>query len=150
MRRGQIYFINKSNCLGSGDTRASRPAVIVSADEMIDARDTVQVVYLTTRPQGTLPTHVEIEATGTPSCALCEMCVLVDKTAVGDLFAVCSAAEMAAIDKALAWALGLNADEEKAYPCDAANTNPEAERLRGERDAYRAMLHHVLGTGGCR
>lgn len=145
MKRGQIYFINKSNCLGSRDGKAARPAVIVSADELIPARDTVQVVYLTTRPQGTLPTHVEIEATGTPSCALCEMCVLVDKTTVGDLFAVCSAAEMEAIDKALAWALGLNVGEEKARPCDATAPNLEAERLRGERDAYRDMLQHILG-----
>jgi mRNA-degrading endonuclease toxin of MazEF toxin-antitoxin module len=145
MKRGQIYFINKNNCLGSGDTRASRPAVIVSADEMIDDRDTVQVVYLTTRPQGSLPTHVEIESTGTLSVALCEMCVLVDKTAVGDLFAVCSAAEMEAIDKALAWALGLNVSDEKALPRDAIAPNLEAERLRGERDAYRDMLRHVLG-----
>jgi mRNA-degrading endonuclease toxin of MazEF toxin-antitoxin module len=149
MKRGQIYFIAGPNRLGAEDHKFSRPAVIVSADAVIDDHDTVQVVYLTTHPWADLPTHATIHATGVTSTALCERVSCVDKTKLGDLCGACTDAEMAAIDRALMLALGLTVDiNATAEPLicmeGMEGMQGSIERVEGERDAYKAILEKVL------
>ncbi len=144
MKRGQIYYIGKSHSLGPEDTKSTRPAIIVSGDDVIPYHDTVEVVFLTTHPWQDLPTHVTIESTGVTSTALCERVSCVDKAVVGDLCCVCTAAEMQAIDEALMLSLGLASEKVEIDTEAFARLQKELYRVEGERDAYRAALYRVL------
>ena len=147
MKRGQIYYIGKSHNLGPDDAKCTRPAIIVSGDDVIPYHDTVEVVFLTTHPWQNLPTHVTIETTGITSTALCERISCVDKSVVGDLCGACTAAEMQAIDEALALSLGLapKKKDEDVSPMQAAvNVWVELNKTKGERDAYKAILDNLL------
>lgn len=106
MKRGEIYFIRPASTVGS-EIAKGRPAVIVSNDALNATSEVVEVVFLTTQPKKELPSHAHVEATGTPSTALCEQINTVSKSRVGDYFGECSEEEMHAIDLAMMNALGL-------------------------------------------
>ena len=146
MKRGQIYFVEGTGRLGIGDTKPSRPAVVVSADAVIAEHDTVEVVYLTTHPWNDLPTHATIRATGVTSVALCERVSCVDKTKLGDLCGVCTDNEMASIDRALLLAFGITSVDinVSAEPLARIEALGDLRRVEGERDAYKAILEKVL------
>ena len=104
--RGEIYYVQRGYCFGS-EQHSGRPAIIVSSDVSNWYSNTVEVVYLTTRPKKAMPVHVHIEATGRPSTALCEQVHTVDARRLGHQYGRCSQAEMQEIDKALKVSLGL-------------------------------------------
>lgn len=167
MRRGQIYYISGQNCLGMGDTKPARPAIIISNNNLIESLDAVQVVFLSTHPQADLPTHVVIRSTGRESIALCERVAWVDKRRIGDLCGVCSPSAMEEIDSALLLSLGISIEPDEDVDDDwdvdddgddglededleddgAAEYILELMRVRGERDAYKEMLEKFLGSG---
>lgn len=140
MKRGEIRYICGQNRLGAYDHKNARPAVIVSANEIIEASETVEVVYLTTHPWGDLPTHVSITSSGALSTALCERIAFVNKNQVENLLGECTAAEMEAIEYSLLLALGIDLckyTEPAAAPDDL-------QRLLGERDAYKRIVDKLL------
>ena len=59
INRVDIYLISKEQTGGS-EQFSGRPAVIVSCNALNRAIDTVEIVYLTTRPKAEVPTHVVI------------------------------------------------------------------------------------------
>ena len=164
MLRGQIYYIYGKGNLGERDGKPARPAIIVTSDTLIDKLDCVQVVYLTSHPQTDLPTHVSINATGTPSTALCELIAWVGKDRIGDFCGVLSPEEEERLDTALMTALGLDAYVDYEYTEEDENEEGEGEsvglmsdatkallditrtveRVSGERDAYKAMVEQML------
>ena len=144
MKRGDIYYIQRRNTINVvGEIPKSCPAIIVSADDLNAACETVEVVYLTTNPRGDLPTHVQIDATGIPSTALCEMVDHVSRLLVENYCGTCSPEEMAAIDGALARSLGLTAAN---VTCKIDST--AFVRVIAERDTYKAILDQVLTPRG--
>lgn len=112
--RGDIYIVaNKNNAYGH-EQRNSRPAVVVSNDKNNKFSTTVEVVYLTTKPKHSLPTHVQVIGRML-STALCEQITTIDKRRLGDFVRTCSDKEMREIDKALAISLGLKKKEEVLF-----------------------------------
>ena len=109
MRRGDIYYIQRHDTVGTEIMKA-RPGVIVSHDSLNATSEVVEVVYLTTAPKKTLPTHVSILSTGRPSTALCEHVDYVSTELVGDYCGRCTDEEMRAINTALIHALALPTD----------------------------------------
>lgn len=164
MLRGQIYYIYGRGNLGERDDKPARPAIIVTSDALLDKIDKVQVVYLTSHPQTNMVTHVNIDATGTPSTALCELIAWVDKDRIGDFCGVLSPEEAERLDTALMVALGLDVYAEYEYTEEDENEEGEGEsvglmsdatkallditrtveRVSGERDAYKAMVEQML------
>ena len=61
-----------------------RPAVIVSNDKNNANSNTVEVVYMTTKPKTDLPTHVYIESALRPSTLLCEQISTVSEERIGE------------------------------------------------------------------
>lgn len=72
VKRGEIFYIERSYGQTGSEQVDGRPAIIVSNDENNRYSGTVEVVYLTTQPKNDLPTHVEIRSSKKPSTALCE------------------------------------------------------------------------------
>ncbi len=159
MRRGQIYYISGQNCLGMGDTKPARPAIIISNNNLIESLDAVQVVFLSTHPQADLPTHVVIRSTGRESIALGERVAWVDKRRIGDLCGWCSPSAMEEIDSALLLSLGISIEPDEEVDADGddgledgpndevAGCVLELIRVQGERDAYKARVDKLLGSG---
>ena len=69
--RGEVFYVERFHSVGS-EQQAGRPAVVVSSNVNNKHSSVVEVVYLTTQPKRDMLTHVQIEATGRPSIALCE------------------------------------------------------------------------------
>lgn len=112
IKRGEIYFIKRRNDLSFGsETAKSRPGIIVSNNVLNATSEVVEVVYLTTQPKKNLPTHVNIDATGTPSVALCEQIDHVSIELLGDYRGTCSNSEMFELDLALMSSLGIETAE---------------------------------------
>lgn len=108
MKRGDIYFIKRHDSFNVGaEIPKARPGVIVSSDDLNTDSRVVMVVYLTTHPQRSLPTHVCIHATGVPSTALCEQIDHVSTLLLGNYVGTCTEKEMAAIERGMMKALDL-------------------------------------------
>lgn len=164
MKRGEIYFINDEpfNKNRKGEMKANHPAVIVSTDELNtdDNVRTVEIVYMTTKPQETLPTHVVINSALKPSTLLCEQVFTVSKDRLSQIvLGKLTLDELGAMDEALALSLGLTlpdteyegeeTEEPKTeIPEDRAANVAEAiiarVKAEAERDIYKQLYTDLL------
>ena len=103
MKRGEIYYIENDNALGS-EQRGRRPAVIVGNDVGNKYSPVLLVVYFTLQPKKTLPTHVYVRGHGTE---LCEQIFTIDRTRLLQKKGECTNSDMERINKALCISLGL-------------------------------------------
>lgn len=147
MKRGEIYFIERHDSIGS-ETAKARPGIIVSNNVLNATSTVVEVVYLTTAPKKEMPTHAVINATGRPSIAICEHIDHISKSLVGDYCGECSDEEMRDVDEALLCSLGIEVPKENALTeqdkrmLEAAVTT--MEQLKADRDRYAKMVDHLL------
>lgn len=108
MKRGEIYFIKSTYTETGSEQRANRPAVIVSNNNNNNNSETVEVVYMTTRPKTDLPTHVFTRSALSPSTILCEQIFTVSKQRIDAQIGALTDSEMNAVDVALAISPGLD------------------------------------------
>jgi mRNA interferase MazF len=166
IKRGDIYFVKRRTDLSFGsETAKSRPGIIVSNDVLNATSDVVEVVYLTTQPKKNMPTHVDINATGTRSVALCEQIDHVSINLLDNWCGRCTVEEMSVVDQALLCSLGLHVATEKNEPQTETvatdNIDPHAlaakdyveifreyTRALAERDTYKELLNKVLRSWG--
>lgn len=142
MKRGEIYYIKTTYREEGSEQRADRPAVIVSNDKNNQHSDTVEVVYLTTKPKKDLPTHAFTRSTLTPSTILCEQIFTVSKQRVEAWIGELTESEMRAVDAALAISLGI--DFGTATETKEIMREPTAEEWEAMREqAKREMLQNV-------
>lgn len=161
--RGDIFWVDKFGFQSGSEQRSGRPAVIVSNDMNNQFSNTVEIVYLTTKPKEDLPTHVSIRSSRELSIALCEQITSVDKSRLGDYISACNADEMQMIDIALLTSIGVeppppakeNKPKEKTVekktelPASVAKvdtdcTRAERDRAIAERDTYKEMYEKLL------
>lgn len=160
INRGDVYYVEASYSVGS-EQRAGRPAVIVSNDRNNRNSNIVEVVYFTTKSKPDLPTHVTINATGTPSTALCEQVHTVDKQRLGNFCGTCTKQELQAIDISLMISLGLeyrsaagletpepDHAEESARECvdtdESVAESPELIAVRAQLSIVQEMYNKLL------
>ena len=124
MKRGEIYFIKSTYREEGSEQRADRPAVIVSNNINNEHSETVEVVYLTTKPKHDLPTHVYTRSARSPSTILCEQIFTVSKQRVDSWIGELSASEMQAVDAALAISLGIDFLQNHTCPADCHGVVP--------------------------
>lgn len=108
VKRGEIYYISRGGYNTGSEQQADRPGVIVSNDKNNKNSQTLEVVYLTTRPKKELPTHCTIRSTGRVSTVLCEQIHTVAVERIGKYIGVCTAQEMQNIDIGLMISIGLD------------------------------------------
>ena len=170
IKRGDIYYVERSQYAQSTGSEQwpGRPAIIVSNDKNNEFSQTVEVVYLTTRPKADLPTHIDIRSSRLPSVALCEQVTSVSVDRIGSWFAHCTDQEMQMIDAALAISLDIDCEPqvvekviekvvekpvekiiEKPVPAEtsaqpALDSSEEVIRLQTERDMYKSLYEQMF------
>lgn len=130
MYRGDIYYINKFESVGS-EQFSGRPAIIVSNNKNNAASEVVEIVYLTTQPKSDLPTHVTIRSLDKTSIAICEQITSISKQRIGDYIGRCTVDEMSMLDLALKISLGIS-------------DNAEIGPIERERDLWKAMYENIV------
>lgn len=164
IKRGDIYYIDRSpyyQTAGS-EQQPGRPAIVVSNDANNEHSETVEVVYLTTRPKKDLPTHIDIRSSAKPSIALCEQVTTVSAERIGSYVGSCTEQELVMLEAALAISLNIACGEprvvekvvekivEKPVPAETpelpfADDGGEAViRLETERDMYKNLYEQML------
>lgn len=162
VRRGEIYYIESFVTTGS-EQRPGRPAVVVSNDMNNEFSSTIEVVYFTTQPKRSLPTHVKILSLSRESIALCEQITSVAIERLGDFCGEVSPQELAEIDAALLVSLGLQSVEEPEWreetppaPKVAPNVSAADLALRCAsaeakcavlQELYDSLLGRLIKTG---
>lgn len=148
MKRGEIYFIQRHETVGS-ETAKARPGIIVSNNALNGASTVVEVVYLTTAPKKDMPTHAVITATGRCSTAICEHIDHISKELIGDFCGEVCEEEMKDVDRALLFSLGLfdhPSARDSLHEKYLVEAVEQLERLKAERDRYAKMVDHLLGV----
>lgn len=112
MRRGEIYYVKKTQTVGS-EQGADRPEIVVSNDTGNRHGPVVEVVYLTTQRKNLLPTHVYISTASRPSIALCEQVFTVCKSRLERYIGRVTSTELRQIDAALTTSLGIYQKQEE-------------------------------------
>ena len=126
IKRGEIYYIEPSKALQTTgcEQRSNRPGIVVSNNENNEHSSIVEIVYLTTQPKNTMPTHVIINSAVKTSIALCEQVNTVAVERLADYMGQCSEDEINKIDEALMISLNIGKNE--------------------ERDSYEKMLRDTI------
>lgn len=168
IKRGDIYYIDRSpyyQTTGS-EQQPGRPAIVVSNDANNEHSETVEVVYLTTRPKKDLPTHIDIRSSAKPSVALCEQVTTVSAERIGSYVGSCTEQELVMLEAALAISLDIDCEPqvkvvekvvekpfekivEKAVPVEvsappASESSEEVIRLQTERDMYKSLYEQMF------
>ena len=85
MQRGEVYFTKTGSANNAGFTVwASRPAVVVSTNDINYNERVVEVVFLTTAPKKHNDYHVQFICRDRMATALCEQVTTVDATFLTD------------------------------------------------------------------
>lgn len=100
IRRGDIYIV-QNNVHKGNEIFKTRPAVIVSNNEINKVRKVVEVVYLTTHVQFNTDTHVPIKSSEKNSMALTEQITSVSIDRLLKYCGCCTESEMKKIDNAI-------------------------------------------------
>ena len=138
IHRGDIYYITNPYDGTTTDPKPGRPAIIVSNDRNNDHSPSVEVVFLTTQEKKPMPTHVPVFSK-VHSTALCENITSVFKERLGTFICKCSDEEMANIDKALMFSLGVEVREQAKV-----NEQPTPTKVEVERDLYKTLYEQLL------
>lgn len=153
MKRGDIIYIENNNREGSMQ-RGDRPAVIVSNQAQIETSETVQVVYLTTKPKTDLPTHFITKNALAPSTVLCENVYTIPKYKTKEWIGSLSEEEMQELDICLVIALAIDIQgmtEKKGTPAAPEvitaleEENKELKERMGKLEAEKERIAQTVG-----
>ena len=106
MKRGEVWWTEFDPAKGV-EVRKTRPAIILSVDQINRARGSVIVVPLSTAPRPYPPISVAVSSAGRPSIAKCDQIRAVDKSRLTRRLGVLSQEELRTIETAVRQVLGL-------------------------------------------
>ena len=139
MKRGEIYYIERSSYGETGsEQRSGRPAIIVSNDKCNEYSEVLEVVFLTTQPKNDLPTHIDIRSSTKPSVALCEQINSIAIQRFGEYIGTCSDYELMMVDAALAISLGLEFEKK---PEKKEEKKIEPKKVGGSLEQFSEPSH---------
>lgn len=141
IKRGEMYYIHKRYVTGN-EMASGRPAIIVSNDEINSKRESLEVIFLTTKPQNISPVHVVILSTGQTSTAICEKVSTIDASFLGEYIAMCTPGEMRQIDEAIIRSLNLEKYTSKAL--SDTQIISRINSIKAERDAYKRIYDELF------
>ncbi len=106
MKRGEVWWTEFDPARGA-EVRKTRPAVILSVDQVNRARATVIVAPLSTAPRAYPPISVAVTSAGRPSIAKCDQVRAVDKSRLTSRAGALSAEDVKAVEYGVRRVLGL-------------------------------------------
>ena len=144
--RGEIYYVRPAISSVGSEQVAGRPAIVVSNDKANLYSPVLEMVYLTTQPKSSLPTHVDITSVERPSIALCEQIHSVAKSRVGGFIAKCTDTEMAMVDGALCVSLGIELPAKAESKKAQAKVVPKIEKQenQGGVELWKGLYYGLL------
>ena len=147
-RRGEVYWINVSDAVGS-EEMMGRPGVIISSDYGNDNVGSV-IVAFTTRQQKFGRIYPYIYSTGYKTHVLCNQLRTIDKSRIQSYICTLSKDEMAVVDRGIKEALDLRDDTSKVdAEVERLNTEiseriAEVDRLNVEIELLKRKYNVVL------
>jgi mRNA interferase MazF len=106
MRRGEVWWTEFDPSRGV-EIQKTRPAVILSVDQVNRARGTVIVAPLSTAPRAYPPISVAVTSLGRPSIAICDQVRAVDKSRLTRRAGSLNGDDLKAIENGVRAVLGL-------------------------------------------
>jgi mRNA interferase MazF len=100
MRRGEVWWAAFDPAVGS-EIRKTRPAVIISADDIIKVRRTLIVVPLSTGPAPRPPINVPMRSVALTSVAVCDQARCLDKSRLTRLIAQLDTHDLALLEESM-------------------------------------------------
>jgi mRNA interferase MazF len=106
MRRGEIWWTEFDPARGV-EVKKTRPAAILSIDQVNRARGTVILVPLSTAPRPYPPISVAVDSAGRRGVAKCDQIRAVDKSRLSRRVGALSEADLKRVEEAVRQVLGL-------------------------------------------
>ena len=164
MKRGEIYFLTIPTGTTTGyEIMYSRPAIVVSCDNLASSGGAVTVVPCSSSQRSKLRCHVDIASADRDCRALVEQITTVDKSRLGRCLGRVTPDELKRIDAALINYLDLpdaepgerDLREEEAEivdrsgnavaQCVSKTSACETDALRAELAIYKQLYNDLLG-----
>jgi len=106
IRRAEVWWVSFDRSLG-GEIRKTRPAVVLSNDAANAALNRVVVVPITSKVARIYPGEARITLEGRPAKAMADQIATASRQRLRSRLGVLSAADMMAVEAAVAFHLGL-------------------------------------------
>ena len=106
IRRGEIWWVSFDPSLG-GETRKTRPAIVVSNNAANLALNRVVVIPLTSNTQKVYPGEALVSVGDRPSKAMADQIMTADKQRLRECMGMLSLSDMRAVENAILLHLGI-------------------------------------------
>jgi mRNA-degrading endonuclease toxin of MazEF toxin-antitoxin module len=141
MNKGEVYYVSKDAVTNSKYCiEPGRPAIIVSTASANSTENTVCVVYMTSKPKMSAPTHFVTHCNGVTGTALCETISTVDKAQLGKYIGKLSEHEIESLNNSLRAMFDLGDEIPYASSEDLRQAHATIEALKKQVEAYRTIL----------
>lgn len=142
MNKGEVYYISKEavGTVSKYTIEPGRPAIIVSSASVNATKNTVSVVYLTSKPKMESPARFVTRCQGVSGTALCEEVYTVDKANVGKFVGKLSDYEIEKLNNCLRATFDLGADVPYASNEDLDEARKKIADLNKIIAAYKTIL----------
>jgi mRNA interferase MazF len=106
MRRGEVWWVDFDPSLG-GETRQTRPAIILSNNAAVAALNRIQVVPMTSNTGRLYPSEAIVHIDGKASKAMADQLTTVSKLRLKGRLGVVAASEMRDVERVVLIQLGI-------------------------------------------
>jgi mRNA-degrading endonuclease toxin of MazEF toxin-antitoxin module len=141
MHKGEIYYVAKDAPTTSRYViEPGRPAIVISTASVNSIENTVTVIYMTSKPKMSSPSHFVTHCGGVSGTALCETISTVDKSKLGKYIGKLSEHEIEQLNNCLRATFDLGDSVPYASNEDLKNAQDEIKKLRKAIAAYKILI----------
>lgn len=146
MNKGEIYYVSRDavDSISKFTIEPGRPAIVVSSATVNATKNTVSVVYLTSKPKMESPARFVTHCQNVSGTALCEEVHNVDKSCIGKFIGKLSDHEMEQLNNCLRTTFDLGENVPYASNEDLKSAQEEIRKLRRAIAAYKILIQESI------